>query len=114
MKQINKDQALAAIRNGEFGEDIIRSAEKVTVILTQSWCPQWHAMQQFVGDILTADVWLLEYDRVDYCDAFREFKETKLRNNQIPYIRYYSDGILVAQSNAVTRELFQLYLEKLP
>jgi len=74
MNQINKDQALAAIRNGEFGEDIIRSAEKVAVILTQSWCPQWHAMQQFVGDIPTADVWLLEYDRVDYCDAFREFK----------------------------------------
>jgi len=114
MKQINQDQALTAIRNGEFGEDIIRSAEKVAVILTQSWCPQWHAMQQFVGDVLAADVWLLEYDQVDYFDAFREFKETILGNDQIPYIRYYSGGVLVAQSNAVTRELFQLYLEKQP
>lgn len=114
MKQIKKDQALAAIHSGEFGADIIRSAEKVAVILTQSWCPQWHAMQQFVADVTTLDVWLLEYDRVDYFDAFRVFKETRLGNDQIPYIRYYSDGVLVAQSNAVTRELFQLYLEKQP
>ena len=114
MKQIKNDPALTAIRNGEFGEDIIHSAEKVAVILTQSWCPQWYSMQKFVGDVPDVDVWLLEYDRVDYFDAFREFKETRLGNDQIPYIRYYSGGALVAQSNAVTHELFQLYLEKQP
>lgn len=42
MKVIEKIQALAAVRDGEFDNDIIGSSEKVAIILTQSWCPQWH------------------------------------------------------------------------
>lgn len=106
MKFIDKDQALIAMRDGEFGDEVIRSADKVAIILTQSRCPQWHAMKQFVADITAAEVYFWEYDRTDYFDAFREFKERVLGNDQIPYVRYYSGGALVAESNAVPEELF--------
>jgi hypothetical protein len=66
MKLINKDQAMAAIRDGEFGDDIIRSADGVAVILTQSWCPQWQSMKKFVADFTGAEVFCLEYDLTDF------------------------------------------------
>jgi len=112
MKQIEKEQALYAINQGEFGDDIIRSAERVAVILTQSWCPQWHSMQHFIADFPEAEVYVLEYDRTDYFDQFREFKERVLGNDQIPYIRYYHRGILMAQSNAVHQEQFRQNLNE--
>jgi hypothetical protein len=112
MRHIEKKQALDAVHNGEFGDDIIRSAERVAVILTQSWCPQWHSMQRFTADFSEAEVFVLEYDRTDYFDLFREFKERVLVNDQIPYIRYYQQGRLVAQTNAVNQELFRQNLVK--
>jgi hypothetical protein len=112
VKQIEKEQALYAVNHGDFGDDIIRSAERVAVILTQSWCPQWHAMQRFIMDLPETEIYVLEYDRTDYFDLFRTFKEQVLGNDQIPYIRYYHRGILVAQSNAVHQELFRQNLEK--
>lgn len=112
MKTIDKSQAVAAVRDGEFGDDITSSAEKVAVILTQSWCPQWHAMKSFVTNFTGADIWFLEYDLTDYFDSFRQFKEQKLGNDQIPYVRYYSAGVLVAESNAVSEQVFRTYLEK--
>jgi hypothetical protein len=63
-KPIGKEQALAAIRNGEFGDNIICSAETVAVILTQNWCPQWRAMKQFAADITGTEVYYLEFDEV--------------------------------------------------
>ena len=112
MKHIEKEQALAAIRNGEFGDDILRSADRVAVILTQSWCPQWQEMQRFLTDFSEAELYVLEYDRTDYFDAFRHFKEQVFGNDLIPYIRYYSRGTLVAESNAVSQDAFQRYLNK--
>ncbi len=107
MRWIDKEQALAAVRNGEFADDIIRSADRVAVILTQNWCPQWHAMKKFVADFSSAKIFCLEYDLTDFFDTFREFKEKKFGNDQVPYIRYYRDGILVAESNAVSEAAFR-------
>lgn len=107
MKQITKEQALTAIKNGEFDTDIKYSAEKVAVILTQSWCPQWHAMKQFAADFSDAEIYSVEYDRTDYFDEFRQFKEKVLGNDQIPYVRYYSGGVLIAESNAVSEATFR-------
>ena len=112
MKVIEKTQAEAAINSGEFKDDVISSADRVAVILTQSWCPQWLAMKSFVTDFTGADIWLLEYDLTDYFDTFRQFKEQKLGNDQIPYVRYYSEGVLVAESNAVSEQMFRTHLEK--
>jgi len=106
MKLISNDQALSAIVMKEFSDDIIRSADHVAVILTQSWCPQWHAMKRFVTEFSAAEVYFLEYDRSDCFAAFREFKEKILGNDQIPYIRYYLNGVLTGVSNAVTEDAF--------
>jgi hypothetical protein len=112
MKLITRDQAMHAITHGEFGYDLIRSADKVVIILTQSWCLQWHAMRRFVSEFSAAMVYCLEYDRTDFVDEFRVFKERVLGNDQIPYVRYYSVGVLVAESNAVSEEAFALNLGK--
>lgn len=111
-KVIKKDQALTSIKYGEFGDDVISSAETVAVILTQSWCPQWHGMKGFVSDFTEADIWLLEYDLTDYFETFRRFKEQVLGNDQIPYVRYYADGVFIAESNAVSEQVFRTYLGK--
>jgi len=84
----------------------------VAVILTQSWCPQWHAMKSSVANFSGADIWLLEYDLTDYFDTFRRFKEQELGNDQIPYVRYYADGVLVAESNAVSEQTFRTHLRE--
>lgn len=110
MNAISKDQALEAVRQGEFGNEIINSSGRVAVILTQSWCPQWHAMKSFVLDFSGAAIWLLEYDLTDYFDMFRQFKERVLGNDLIPYIRYYADGVLIAESNAVSEQTFRTHL----
>jgi hypothetical protein len=107
MKLISKDQALACVAQKEFGDDIIHSAENVVVILTQSWCPDWLAMKSFLSGFSASEVYCLEYDRTDYMDIFRSFKENVFGNDQIPYIRYYQKGILTRVSNAVPENVFK-------
>ncbi len=107
MKWITREQALAAVRSGEFSDDIIRSGDRVAVILTQSWCSQWRSMKKFVAEFSDAEIFCLEYDLADFFDVFREFKEKKLGNDLVPYIRYYRGGILVAESNAVSEAAFR-------
>lgn len=110
MTAITRDQAMHAITQGEFGDDLIATPGRVAIILTQSWCPQWKAMQRFAAGYSAATIYCLEYDRTDYFDQFREFKERVLGNDRIPYVRYYSGGRLVAESNAVSEEAFALNL----
>ncbi len=107
MKLISRNQALACVMHKEFGNDIIHSAENVAVILTQCWCPEWFAMKVFLADFSGSEVYYLEYDRTDYADIFRRFKEDVLGNDLIPYIRYYRNGILTKVSNAVPEDVFK-------
>ena len=107
IKEITREQAFHAINGGEFGVDIIAADKKVAVILTQDWCPAWHAMRAWLHD-LKEDFTLFEliYNQVEYFHEFRTFKETKWKNGIIPYVRYYQDGRLIHESNSVTREDF--------
>ena len=104
MKELTKEQMMHAIKNGEFEEELI-NGDKVAIVLTQGWCPQWHAMKPYLDDI-NAEIYVLVYDEVDYFDQVREFKESKWKNDQVPYVRYYSKGKLVNQSNFVQKEEF--------
>ncbi len=106
MNEISKEQALSCMDRKEFGDDIISSAEHVAVFLTQSWCPEWQAMRRFVADRTDCTVYFLEYDRTDFFDRFRTFKEEVLVNDLIPYIRYYRNGKLSGESNAVSEKDF--------
>jgi hypothetical protein len=112
MKLITAEQVRNAISQGEFGAGITHAADRVAVILTQGWCPQWHAMKRFVADFSGAQVFYLEYDGTDYFEEFKTFKEQVLGNDQIPYLRYYCRGALVAQSNAMPESTFRAHLEQ--
>jgi|GEM_PF-4706185 len=65
-------------------------ASSVDVILTNNWCPQWHAMQNYLAGFAMAEVFYFEYDRCGHVDEFRKFKERIWGNDQIPYVRYLS------------------------
>ncbi len=108
MKQISELQAREFIRNGEFGREIIDSKPKVAVVLSQSWCPQWAALKQWIGEIQDPDVaiWFFIYDKSDIFEQFLEFKEKTLGNYEIPYIRYYHVGKLLNATNYVNKERF--------
>lgn len=110
IKEISKEQALFCVKQSEFGDEILLSAQNVAVILTQSWCPQWLAMKDFLGEITGCDIYALEYDRTDYFDLFRQFKEDAFANDQVPYIRYYRNGRLIHVSNYVSEQEFTAHL----
>jgi hypothetical protein len=104
VRKLSRDECLAAMRDGEFAPSLRSCAEAVAIILTQSWCPQWAWMRSYL-EALPADpgrecLWV-EYDREDFFEPFMAFKEGAFGNDQVPYLRYYRGGVLVAQSNFI-------------
>ena len=105
--EITDEQAAAAIEAGDFGTEITKAADNVAVVLTQSWCPQWIVMEKWLrgferdGKPDGYDLMVLHYvyDKTGAPRGFRKFKERVLGNHQIPYVRYYQGGRLIAQSN---------------
>ena len=108
-KKISKKQIDDAIANREFGPDVTGSNSRVAVVMTQSWCPQWSALQAWMSDCepqSDLDCYELIYDKDGQFDEILDLKEKGWKNDQIPYIRYYKDGRLTGQSNYVSREKF--------
>lgn len=106
-RKITEKQTREAIANGEFGKEVVASQKHVAIILTQSWCSQWVHLNRSLESLeqkyeYEIDIYELEYDKVDYFDDFRRFKENTLKNDLIPYIRYYTDGKLVGETNYVS------------
>jgi len=94
-----------AMENGEFPEEIINNP-KVAIIMTQDWCPQWKAMEKWISEIEDIKIHLIIYDKEEYLDEFRVFKEKTFKNDQVPYIRYYINGKLINESNYITKGSF--------
>jgi len=102
------------MQKGEFGRELTHSNTYVAVVLTQDWCAQWSAVQQWLRDLnkrrephdLDIDVYQLVYNKKEYFDQFLRFKEDVLGNFLIPYIRYYGDGRLIGETNYVSMEEF--------
>lgn len=117
-RSITNEQAREAITNGDFGPEIAAAGPRVAVILTQSWCPQWPAMEKWLralvreGKPVEHDIIVFDfvYDNSDLSREFTRFKEQVLGNALIPYVRYYRDGVLTDQSNYIGSRGF---LEKL-
>jgi len=106
---IQREQAMHAISNGEFEADIINSSNRVIIILTQDWCPQWQHMKSWIYRIDVEediDIYELEYNKTDYFDDFRSFKENELRNYNVPYLRFYKQGTLYRESNYISEDQF--------
>ena len=116
-KSLTRAQAEQAMQNGEFGPDVVAAGPNVAVLLSQDWCSQYAALNRAINDLAAKPdpghpaviVFELLYNRVDYFEAFMRFKETRWRNYEVPYVRYYRDGKLVGESNYVGPERFLDY-----
>lgn len=109
MIRLTEAQCKAAMARGEFEEEVIGSAPSVAVILTQSWCPQWTWMRSYLEELPESPerrIFYLEYDREPVYEKFLAFKEDILGNREIPYVRYYRDGRLSAQTNFIPKDGF--------
>ncbi len=108
LQQISDSQARDCIKNGEFGGEIIATKPKVAVVLTQSWCPSWVAMTNWIGEIKNPDIaiWSFIYDASEIFKEFLEFKEETLGNREIPYIRYYQAGKFITDTNYIDKDRF--------
>ncbi len=113
-RSLTRQQAEHAMEHGEFDADVICAAANVAVVLSQDWCAQYSALSGSLDDLAarpdpthpSVTVFELLYNRVDYFEAFKRFKETTWRNRAIPYVRYYRHGRLVGESNYVSAERF--------
>jgi hypothetical protein len=107
-KEMSDEQVFTTIDNGDFPDEIKKSNKRVAIIMTQDWCPQWHTMRGWVFDVEAddLDVYVLVYNKETWFDKFREFKESVLKNDLIPYVQYYVDGELQGKSNFVNKIIF--------
>ena len=104
-----------AIANGEFPREVLEAAPLVACIMTQSWCPQWVFMRSWLKQLeksadttegLNIHTFEAEYDKMSNLSEFRTFKEQVWNNWEVPYIRYYSGGNLIHESNFVSAMMF--------
>lgn len=108
-RNLSEQQVLFTIRNGEFGDDIIRSAASVAVIMTQDWCSEWRDMKNWVYSMNNGPdikIYMFIYNTSTYFTEFLKLKETRWENDLIPYVRYYKSGKLSAESNYVSKDEF--------
>jgi hypothetical protein len=104
MRKLGRDDCLGLMELGEFRPGVLEAAERVAVVLTQSWCPQWTWMRSYLASLPPdpdAEVFWVEYDLEDFFEPLMKFKEEVLGNDQVPYVRYYRGGRLAAQSNFI-------------
>lgn len=107
--ELTEEQIRTAIGNGEFGDDVIRSARNVAVVMSQSWCPQWMAVSRWIDavpDEADVEIFVVVYDGKKYFNEFMTFKETVFGNSDVPYIRYYVDGKLIKETNYTSKDFF--------
>lgn len=104
MRKLTQDECLSAIADGEFALGLRQAATSVAIVLTQSWCPQWAWMRSYLealGPDPSREILWVEYDLEGFFEDFIKFKEESFKNDQVPYVRYYRGGELVAESNYI-------------
>ena len=102
---LTHEQARRAVEHGDFSAEVTEAAEGVILILTQSWCPQWMVMKMSLKGLgrgpedMNVQVIIYEYDKSPLFHEFMAFKEGTFRNWEVPYVRLYRSGKLVADGN---------------
>ena len=107
--ELTEEQIHLAIKNGEFSDEIIRSGKKVAVVMSQGWCPQWMMVDRWLDKLpeeADINIFVTVYDKENYYQEFMHFKETVFGNRQVPYIRYYLDGVLFKETNYTSKDFF--------
>lgn len=114
--ELTEEQFHHAVELGEFGPEVIESNRTVIVVLTQDWCLQWVYMRTWLDEIArddTVDIYELVYNRVPYFMEVLAYKEQEWGNFEIPYLRCYQNGRLIAVTNYIgKRRLKQLIREE--
>jgi len=108
MIEITDTQASYIMENREIPEELLKSSEKVAIVLTQDWCPQWLFMRRWLNKSEDNGIktFYISYNKKTYYENFMNVKETAFGNDLVPYVRYYRDGELVDESNFVSEALF--------
>ena len=108
MHVLTEAECRAAMQNGDF--KLPEADSPATLILTQSWCPQWKAMKNYLEEAEKSlpglKIFYIEYDLAPFFEEFMAFKENTYDNREIPYVRYYKDGKFASSSNYVSLEGF--------
>ena len=114
IRKLTETECKAAMEKGEFDPALV-SGPAAAIILTQSWCHQWAAMKAYLPKVEAAigdvPLYYVEYDIEPWenleNEAFMSFKETTFRNREIPYVRYYRNGVFSRDSNYISQEGFK-------
>ena len=110
MIEITDKQAEYIIENKEIPSELINADNKVAVVLTQNWCPQWVAMKMWLPKVAEdIKVFYQCYNIKPYSYKLMKIKETAFENDLIPYVRYYKNGELINESNYVGKTDFLSY-----
>lgn len=112
-RTLSDEMITHTLETGEFPPEVRNAAEKVVVILTQDWCPDWHAMDAFLPEFEgQVALFVLEYNRHPEFQTIMEFKEDVFQNREIPYLRYYHQGEFIVATNQLPRGTFAALLKK--
>jgi hypothetical protein len=113
MRILTEAECRGAMETGSFELPELTgsgAAERAALILTQSWCPQWKAMKNYLEEAEKSlpglKIFYIEYDLAPFFEEFMAFKENTYNNREIPYVRYYKDGKYSSSSNYVSLEGF--------
>lgn len=113
LRILTEEELAATLATGEFPESVRRAAERVVVLMTQDWCPQWHDMARWLGDFADrAAIFVLVYNTRPDFETIRSFKEEVFGNFEIPYLRTYKDGALIAETNWLPKNTFAALLTR--
>jgi len=113
MRTLNQEEIDQTISEGELPPNIRNAGEKVAVILTQDWCPQWQDMREYLPEFTgQVKIFTLEYNKHPQFQKIMNFKETTFGNYEVPYLRYYHKGELITQTNWIPKGTFAALLKR--
>jgi hypothetical protein len=115
MQKLSEADCLDLIERKEFAPRVVGAADSVAIVLTQSWCPQWSWMRSYLESLPAEEgikVFWVEYDLEAFFEPLMNFKERVFGNFEVPYVRYYRGGGLVAQSNYIDKGGFLRLLRR--
>jgi hypothetical protein len=111
LRTLTQAQLDDAMRDHEFPAEVREAAPLVVVVMTQDWCPQWTDMATYLPDFThLATIFTVEYNRLPDFERVMRFKETVFKNWEVPYLRFYRDGVLARESNWISRVAFERML----
>ena len=114
MIKLTEADCKTAMETGDFDPALV-AGTAAAVILTQSWCPQWASMKTFLpkveAELENVKIFYVEYDIEKWegivNEDFMKFKESTFGNRDIPYVRYYIDGVYTRDSNFISPDGFK-------